>query len=85
MTVDLETLHRKSARHRAAVEASTLCGCFCCLRMYPPSEIKTWVARDDNDTAVCPHCSVDSVLPSSEVEITPELLTAMHDRWFPGL
>lgn len=78
----LEALHGKCAFHRAAVEASSLCGCFRCLRTYPPSEIKAWVHRDDDDTALCPYCSVDSVLPNSEVEITTALLTEMRERWF---
>ena len=81
--IDLKTLHGKSIHHRAALEASPLCGCFSCLRIFSPSEITEWVARDQDQTAVCPHCQTDSVLPSSEVELTTELLSVMRAEWFP--
>lgn len=80
----LEAIHAKSARHKQALLESPLCGCFSCLRIYPPSEITQWVRRDDDETAVCPHCSTDAVLPSATVDLTPELLSAMNARWFRG-
>ena len=80
--IDLEALHQKSSFHAAAIAQSLLCGCFHCLRMFPPDEIKEWVARDGAQTAICPHCSVDAVLPSSEVPLSDELLSEMHARWF---
>lgn len=79
----LEALHGKSIQHRAAVEASQQCGCFCCLRLFSPSAIKEWVKRDGDQTAICPFCSVDSVLPGSEVELTDAMLLSMQQRWFP--
>ena len=80
--LDLKAIHDKSIHHKQAVLESPLCGCFYCLRIYAPSEIKEWVARDDERTAICPHCGIDSVLPSIAVDLRPELLKAMQSRWF---
>jgi hypothetical protein len=79
----LEALHDKSDHHRGAVLSSTQCGCFYCLRTFPPAAIKEWVERDGGETALCPFCSVDSVLPGSEVDLTDAMLLSMQQRWFP--
>jgi len=87
--VDLEALHKKSTFNKAALAQSPLCGCFWCLRIFPPSEIVEWVRSDASATerangtcALCPYCATDAILPSIEVELTPELLAAMKARWF---
>jgi hypothetical protein len=47
-------------------------GCFYCLKRYPVSQITEYT--DGGRTAICPHCSIDSVvgdcgeeLPSQEI------------------
>lgn len=67
--------------------ASGVCGCFCCLRTFPPAEIEEWVDEDPRTgigrTALCPHCGIDSVIGSaSGFAITPELLQRMQAYWF---
>lgn len=79
--LDLKALHQKCYRHRAAVEVSEQCGCFGCLRIFAATEITEWVRRDADQTAVCPYCESDTVLPGSEVELTPELLAVMGHEW----
>ncbi|MRA69879.1 cytoplasmic protein, partial [Bacillus thuringiensis] len=38
---------------------------------------------DDDNTAVCPHCGIDSIIGgSSGVRITEMFLSEMHKRWF---
>jgi hypothetical protein len=61
---------------------SETCGCFFCLRTYPPREIEEWV--DDDGTPICPHCSVDSVIGSkSGFPITnKEFLKEMQQHYF---
>lgn len=86
----LHAAHSKSSHHRADIEASLVCGCFYCRSTFEPSEIAEWVdrSRDDADdargqTALCPHCGLDSVIGShSGFPITPEFLAAMHRYWF---
>src|SRR5438067_13755815 len=67
------------------VEAASLCGCFYCLRTFPPTAISDWVDEDNSSgaTALCPHCGIDSVIPQQpDQPLSRELLAAMHAYWF---
>ena len=78
---DLEQAHKHSSMHRGELEKSELCGCFYCLTTFQPSDIVEWI--DGGQTALCPKCSVDSVIGSaSGYPITREFLQRMHNRWF---
>ena len=80
--MDIEKAHRHSIYHRAAIEASALCGCFHCMAIYPPSAITDWTDYKQ-DTALCPRCGVDAVIGSaSGAPITAAFLKQMHRRWF---
>ncbi len=60
----------------------TECACYHCLRIFNVSEIKEWTDRD-NDTALCPHCSVDAVLAiNEESEKDPIFLSKVNKYWF---
>lgn len=49
--------------------------------VFPPSEIEDWT--DDDDTALCPKCGIDSVIGSvSGYPIERQFLQKMHDHWF---
>jgi hypothetical protein len=78
---DIEGAHKHSIYHRAELEQSSICGCFCCLATFAPSEIEEWI--DDGQTALCPKCPVDAVIGSaSGYPTTREFLSQMHDKWF---
>lgn len=84
---DIVAAHAHSHLHRPEVEASEVAGCFYCLAIYPPAEIRNWIddIRGDatGETAICPRCGIDSVIgAASGYPITPEFLTAMHGHWF---
>jgi hypothetical protein len=73
--------HRHCSLHRAELEDSAVCGCFYCFAIFPAKEILEWI--DDNQTALCPRCTIDSVIGSkSGYPVTKEFLQCMHDRWF---
>jgi hypothetical protein len=73
-------LHRHTRANRMELEASEVCGCIACERIYFPSEIVRWV---DEETALCPHCGVDAVVGSaSGIPIMPGVLRRAHERWF---
>ncbi|EIJ78027.1 hypothetical protein PB1_10694 [Bacillus methanolicus PB1] len=73
--------HRFSLHNRKDLEKDTICGCFYCLKIFSPAEITEW--WDDEDTAVCPHCGIDSVIgKSSGFPITRMFLKGMHMEWF---
>lgn len=83
MNQDHIRAHKYSFRNRSELEKSDLCGCFYCFATFPPSAIVEWA--DDGQTAICPECSVDSVIGSaSGFPITAEFLRRMHDHWFDG-
>jgi hypothetical protein len=68
MKKDIIAAHRYCSNHRESVLDSDLGGCFYCLSIFSPSEIKDWVdARQDEtdinesgQTALCPRCGIDS-------------------------
>ena len=73
-------LHRHTRANRMELEASEVCGCLACERIYFPSEIERWA---DGETAVCPHCGIDAVVGSaSGIPIMPGVLRRAHERWF---
>jgi hypothetical protein len=78
---DTTAAHQHCRRHRAAVLASGVCGCFYCQRSFPPAAIAGWVHA--GQTALCPLCGINAVLgDASGIPITAEFLAAMHHRWF---
>jgi hypothetical protein len=50
--------------NRTAIEAATVCGCFCCMKIFRPSLITKWT--DSGETACCPYCGLDTVLPGND-------------------
>src|SRR5262245_63477633 len=79
---DYVTAWRHSIQHRAEVEASEWCGCFHCLAIFRPEDIDVWV-DEENVTAVCPECGIDSVIGSaSGYPITDAFLGQMRRHWF---
>jgi len=92
---DHVTAHAHSSHHRAEIENSQMCGCFYCLKTFPPFLITLW--WDDPEgtpeflqdalgvTATCPNCGIDAVIGSaSGYPITDEFLLQMSNYWFGG-
>lgn len=89
----LKAAHKHCFKNIKAVTSSEICGCFHCLKIFNPKEIKLgyheiksqFVKNPtfDDCTAFCPYCEVDSVLASSSgYPITKEFLKQMQIRWF---
>ncbi len=73
--------HKHSSNHKQEISSSESCGCFYCLQIFAPSEVKDWV--DAGGTALCPFCGIDSIIGSaSGFPITKEFLTTMQEHWF---
>jgi hypothetical protein len=73
--------HKHSSNHRAELSESDICGCFYCLEVYSPKEIKDWI--DDDKCALCAKCGIDSVIGSaSNYPITKDFLKQMREYWF---
>ena len=78
---DVVVAHKHSSGHRQEIESSSTCGCFYCLAMFPPSSISDWC--DEETTALCPQCGVDSVIgDASGFPVGDDLLQRMKRHWF---
>ena len=84
----LKQIHDLCGWHEKEIKNSNKCGCFNCLSIFLPSEIKEWIEeskdypRGPGKTAVCPKCDIDTVLPENDLyKINNELLETMHDYW----
>jgi hypothetical protein len=81
--MDLERAHKLSFQNRALLLSGIQCGCFCCLQVFPVESIAEWLHDKGGDTAVCPHCGIDSVIGEGlGFPVTREFLAVMHRRWF---
>lgn len=77
----IRNAHKHSSNHRDAILESSICGCFYCCRTYPPTTIQKWT--DAGQTALCPNCGIDSVIPDvAGFPLTPEFLAQMKAHWF---
>lgn len=58
--------------------------CFYCEKRYDVSEIKEWILDEKDDTATCPYCDIDSVIPSlmDKKEITDEMVQELYEYYF---
>ncbi len=77
--------HAHCSKHRDELMRSESCGCFYCLHVFPPSEIREWVdvIDDQGTTALCPYCEIDSVIGSaSGYPIENHFLKKMNKHWF---
>ena len=85
MPVPLRDAHDHCRDNRSEVLASGGCGCFYCLGRFKPSDVTEWVneSADEQQTAVCPLCGIDSVLgDASGIELSEEFLKEMNAFWF---
>jgi len=71
-----QKLHTCSVNNTALCHSSSRCGCFYCLKKCSPKNITEY--WDLGQTATCPYCHLDTVLPSSpEAVITEKLLKGL--------
>jgi hypothetical protein len=78
---DIVAVHRHSSHHRAEIEASGKCGCFCCSTVFDPSAINCWT---DDGQALCPSCRVNAALgDESGYSVTSQQwLARLFVDWF---
>lgn len=85
MPMTFAQAHRHCIANRTELLASEICGCFYCLKIYPPAAITEWSDETnlDDQTGWCPHCGIDSILGSaSGLNITSQYLKAMQKYAF---
>jgi hypothetical protein len=67
----------RSIRNRSALGQSERASCYFCVRTFPSDAVTSWI--DQGDTALCPNCHIDAVLPG---EIDLQTLTATNEYCF---
>jgi hypothetical protein len=81
LEIQFEKAHRFCRHNRKDLKNDSICGCFYCLKIFEPNEIDEW--WDDDDTAVCPYCGIDSIIgKNAGFPITEQFLIGMHKIWF---
>lgn len=74
--------HKLCSNNKEDLLKVNKCGCFNCLKIFNPVEIKEWI-DDISGTAICPFCGIDSIIAeSSKFPITKEFLEKMNKYWF---
>lgn len=78
----LDSAHKHTFKNKTEILQSVNCSCFYCMKVFRADDIIEWV--DEEQTAMCPLCSIDAVLgdksgfPVNDMEF----LKQMHARWF---
>jgi hypothetical protein len=83
MESDHIAAHKHSFKNHKHVISSDSCGCFYCIAIFAPSEITDWISDDNDETAQCPRCGIDSVIRSAAgFPIERTFLKRMNAHWF---
>lgn len=73
--------HEHSIYNREALSKSKEAACYYCRTIFPAHEVSEFT--DDDETALCPHCGVDSVLPDTAgYPLNYMTIRALHQYWF---
>lgn len=81
---DTRHLHKLSSYNRTHLTNASYAGCFFCLEIFPTHLIKEMI--DKGETALCPFCEIDAVLPDcAELHVNLALLQRMQKIWFNGV
>jgi hypothetical protein len=81
MTTGIHQAAKFAMRNKSEIDFATKCGCYYCLAVFEPKEINEWT--DGGETALCPRCSIDSVIADvTGIALTEENLRKAHDYWF---
>ncbi len=79
----LQFHHTRCHRNRETIQSSERAGCFCCLEIFPASEVTAYIDAPSSGDAYCPRCGIDSVIADDGLnEFSPELLSALKYEYF---
>lgn len=84
--VDFDKIFRLSLNNKEILSKSKLCGCYHCGHIFPPNEIENYMESQTEQTATCPFCGMDAVIPSTdEFPIREEKLSLLGAISFGSL
>ena len=77
----MKKLHAYSSHNRSMIERSKRCYCFNCMHIMDSSDIEVYI--DGDQTALCPECSIDSIIPDCvDEELNDGVISEMNKYWF---
>ncbi len=79
----IEDASKYSINNRESLSKSKTAGCYYCLKIFKPSDVTEYWTTEFEDTGVCPHCGIDSVIGDDPgFDITDDLLKKLKKYWF---
>lgn len=80
---ELLKIHKLSSNHQELLMKEDICGCFYCVSIFNPKLITDWIEDDNDLTAICPYCGIDSIIPKHYgYQLNKELLEEMREYFF---
>ena len=80
---ELLKIHKLSYNHKELLMKENIWGCFYCLSIFSPKFITDWIEDENDLTAICPYCCIDSIIPKhSDYELNKKLLEEMRRYFF---
>ena len=80
---ELLKIHKLSSNHKKSLIKEDVCGCFYCLSIFSPKLITDWIEDENDLTAICPYCGIDSIIPKCySYQLNKELLQEMREYFF---
>ena len=77
----MRKLHVYSSHNRELILKSNKCYCFYCKSILSSNEIIKYI--DNNETALCPKCDIDSIIPDAiDDTIDQKVIDDMNQYWF---
>lgn len=78
----LEKLHTYCSNNKELITLSNKCYCFYCNKVFSSNEIKDYIG-EYLDTALCPNCNIDSIIPDAiDEELNENIIKDMNKYWF---
>ncbi len=78
--------HTLTFENKEILNKTTKCGCIHCLEIFSANELDEDLFIDKGNTALCPYCMVDVLIPESDkYPLTKEFLQKAHDFWFEAV
>jgi NAD-dependent SIR2 family protein deacetylase len=69
-----------SFHNKKEIISSKRAGCYHCLELFETKEIKEYT--DDDKTAICPKCNMDTVLAETVFDLEKDNLEKAKEYWF---
>jgi hypothetical protein len=69
--------------NKQAILKSTECACIFCFKKFKPEEIQEFCCDNDVcETAICPYCQIDAIVPNYLVNYNDDDLKRWHKMGF---